>query len=189
MKKAGIFFSLALLLNLLSGPAYSSIFYEVEPNNSWGTAQLLQPTDGILDVYGSRVGNDSADYYSFFATAESLLSLRVYTANQNDPAIDPVLALFSSTGTLLFSDDDTFGYSPAFLNYKIPSSGLYILAVSGSGDFDFTGGGSAGWDYRLTTVPLPVPLPAAAWLMMGGMLMMGSFMRRTSTKVGVHVDS
>ena len=182
MKKAGIFFSLALLSNLLSGPAYSAVFFEVEPNNSLSTAQLLQPTDGILDIYGSRVGNDSADYYSFFATAQSLLSLMVYTADQNDPAIDPTLALFSSTGTLLLSADDTFGYSPAFLNYKIPSSGLYILAVSGSGDFDFTGGGSAGWDYRLTTIPLPVPLPAAAWLMMGGMVMMGSFMRRTSTK-------
>jgi len=180
MKKTKMFFSLALLLSAVSGSAYSSTFYELEPNDTFNTAQLLQATDGILDVFGSRVGNDSADYYSFFAGAGSQISLRVYTADENDPALDPVLALFSPTGALLLSDDDTFGYTPAILRYAVTTSGLYSVAVSGSGDFTFTGGGSSGWDYKLTAV---VPLPAAVWLMLGGILTMGSFMRRNSKTV------
>ena len=174
MKKIAGFSCIALLLGALSGPALSATFYELEPNNSFSTAQALVASNGLYDIFGSRIGDDSADYYSFFANAGSQISLWVSTADELDPAIDPALGLFSPTGIMLSSDDDTFGYNPAILKFAITDSGLYRVAVSGSGDFGFTGGGSTGWDYRLTVVPLP----AAVWLLIGGMLTMVSFMRK-----------
>lgn len=129
--------------------AHATLFTEVEPNNTFATAQLLGSHDGIIDLSGSRVGNSSADYYSFFTTSGDTINMYVNTPGGPSYTNDPVLGLYSPSGVQLVVDDDSgLGYD-SYLAYSIPTSGFYAAAVSGYSDFSFVGGGSSGWTYQL----------------------------------------
>lgn len=57
------------------------------------------------------------------------------------------------------------------------TSGVYTAWVQD------TGGGSAGYGFDFTVSAAPVPLPAAAWLLMSGVLTLGAWRRKRAAAV------
>ncbi|MFZ5800476.1 MAG: PEP-CTERM sorting domain-containing protein [Candidatus Omnitrophota bacterium] len=151
MRRLSVFGIIALITLLLSArhALAVTLYNEVEPNSTFATAQALGVSDGSMDVSGSRVGDSSADYYQFYATAGDNIGMAVNTPGGPSYFDDPVLGLYNPSGVqLAFDDDDGPGYDSA-LGYSITSSGFYAAAVSGWADFDFDGGGESGWTYHL----------------------------------------
>ncbi|MGQ9916104.1 MAG: PEP-CTERM sorting domain-containing protein [Bryobacteraceae bacterium] len=146
----------------------ATIYSEVEPNNSLATANLIASHDGSITIYGSRIGDNSADYFRFPAVAGDTLTATVCCTG------DPMLALFDPGGVLVVYDDDSGpGWMP-YLSYPISSSGLWTIAVTGYADYGFSGGGSSGWDYTATiTLQHPadseIPEPATWGLLAAGL--------------------
>ena len=117
-------------------------------NNTPGTAQAIPspafttpvpatvfnpPGFATATITGAGSGDD-VDFYSFTATGGSVL-LDI----DDDPlTFDPMLALFSSAGTLLAFDDDSPPADPgsedevdSFLGtFTLPGPGMYFVAVS-----------------------------------------------------------
>lgn len=118
-----------------------TIYNEIEPNNSWATANLIPTHDGSLTISGSRIGDNSADYFRFPALAADTLQATVCRGG------DPMLRLFDPSGTAEATDDDSGpGFMPT-LSDAISSYGLWTTAVTGYPHFGFSGGGGAGWNY------------------------------------------
>ena len=162
---------LALFTSIgISSLSYATNFTEVEPNDTFITAQSLDPQDGTVGLAGSRIGNSSADFYLFYATAGDSIIMAVNSPGGPTYTNDPILGLFNPSGTELTYDDDYNGYDPR-IAYSISSSGFYGAAVSGYADFGWTGGGSSGWTYQLLITGLTphngvaVPEPATMFLL------------------------
>ncbi len=157
----------ALAALLCFGAPAATIYTEVEPNDTWATANLIPAHDGTITIYGSRVGDSSADYFRFPAVAGDVLTGTVCCLG------DPMLALFDPAGTLVTYNDDYYGLMP-FIAYPISVSGLWTIAVTGYPDFSWDGGGSSGWTYTATiTLQTPagaeIPEPGTSFLIAAGL--------------------
>ncbi len=162
----------------------ATAFLELESNNTFATGQLLSFHDGTIEITGSRVGDASADYYRFFATAGNII-----TAVTNSPTgacvtQDPMHALFNPAGSYVISDDDSgSGCNSSISLFNITTTGLWGLAVVGFNDFNFAGGGSSGWSYStkitgLTAETARVPEPSPLILLGTGLVGVAYCMHR-----------
>jgi hypothetical protein len=162
----------------------ATAFLELESNNTFATGQLLSFHDGIIEITGSRVGDASADFYRFFATAGDVI-----TALTNSPTgacitQDPMHGLFNPSGSSVISDDDSgSGCNSSLAAFNISTTGLWGLGIVGFNDFNFAGGGSSGWTYRtiitgLTPEAARVPEPSTLILLGTGLLAVGYCARR-----------
>ena len=142
----------------LSSPALASVVAEGEAdgaavNNTLGTAQAIPssafttpvPTT-VFDPPGFPTatitgagGSADVDFYSFTAAGGSIL-LDI----DDDPfTFDTMLALFSSTGTLLAFDDDSGPADPGSIEtldsfigtFTLPGPGTYFVAVTQFANF------------------------------------------------------
>lgn len=156
----------------------ATIYNEIEPNNSWATANLIPTHDGSITINGSRIGDNSADYFRFPALAGDTLQATVCCSG------DPMLRLFDPSGTVVATDDDNGpGWMP-YLSYPISSTGLWTIAVTGWDDWGFDGGGSNGWNYTATitlqqAAGSEIPEPATWGLLAAGLaVVLGGRKRR-----------
>lgn len=146
----------------------ATIYNEIEPNNSWATANLIPTHDGSITINGSRIGDNSADYFRFPALAGDTLQATVCCSG------DPMLRLFDPSGTAVATDDDSGPGLMPYLSYPISSTGLWTIAVTGYPDWGFGGGGSAGWNYTATitlqhAAGSEIPEPATWGLLAAGL--------------------
>jgi hypothetical protein len=140
-----------LALLVVCAAAQAAVIYnETEPNNSFATANFIPSHDGAIQIYGSRVGDASPDYFRFPVAAGDVLTATVCCSG------DPMLRLFDPAGTAVATNDDWFGLMP-YISYPIPTSGFWTIAVTGYPDFGFGGGGSSGWNYQ-ATITLETPI-------------------------------
>lgn len=145
----------------------ATIYNEVEPNNSWAAANLIPSHDGSITIYGSRSGDNSADYFRFPALAGDTLQATVCCNG------DPMLRLFDPSGAAVATNDDWYSLMP-YLSYPISTSGLWTIAVTGYPDWGFSGGGSYGWNYTATitlqhAAGSEIPEPATWGLLAAGL--------------------
>jgi hypothetical protein len=178
-----------------SSVASASIVGEIEPNNSFGTAQNL---DGLFSLGGdpnvsnsttipyvsviSGQGGSNADFYSF--TVGQANTVGIFDIDYGMPDFDSTFALYDANQTFLQYWDDAaidpgseHGYD-AFANYTFANAGLYYLRVATYNNDNFTG------DYRLNVSlqapgsPGAVPEPATWAMMLMGFGAAGYSLRR-----------
>jgi hypothetical protein len=143
---------------------------EVEPNDSFGGAQIL-PGD-FFDLYGAGavegfLGEGDVDFYKVSLPADVLVTASVFDFTPEEGFDnDSLLGVFSPDG-LLFDEDDDDG--PGFLSsiHFFPDvAGVWAFAVTGFGDDDYNGDGhDEMFDYRLV---LSIPEPASFGLLLVG---------------------
>jgi pre-peptidase/PEP-CTERM motif-containing protein len=154
MKRVSTAVSVLAAVLLCTGTASAAFIVELEPNNTIGTPQIIQggaftlpvpatvfpspgyPTASILGSIGTP--ND-IDFYQFTADGGNVY----LDIDDTAPALDTILALFDSAGTLLAIDlisfpPDSGSSNPedAFLGqFMLPSAGTYYAAVSAFANF------------------------------------------------------
>jgi len=121
---------------------------EAEPNDSLNATQVLSGASRYV-VSGSISSNSDVDFFTIRATAGQLISVNVRALNPGAPAeeqFDPVVGLFSPSGTLVSSSDDTGTGSTwaGGFSYKATETGVWRIAVSDYDDLDFNGTGGDG---------------------------------------------
>lgn len=143
---------------------------EVEPNDTFGTAQFLGGSELFAENGGFSVlaflGADDVDFYTIDLVANELYTVSVFDFTPGDPFDnDSILGIFNPDGTLFLFDDDG---GPGFLSaiaFTVPKAGRYAFTVSGFGDNDFIGEHGEEFDYLLvvgSTVPAPGALALLA---------------------------
>ncbi len=80
-------------------------------------------------------GNSLTDYYSFTATAGTLINFQVMSAvlNRGQGAFDTALAIYDSSGNVVAYDDDSFQDTDStILDLTLPETGTYYVMVTSS---------------------------------------------------------
>jgi hypothetical protein len=170
----------AVVFALAVAPAHAlTVVSESEPNNSLAAAQALGafPADGRYQVNGSRVNDDSDDFYSFAALAGPLSIV----VSSPTALADSVMGLYGPGGMLVASNDDAApGNGLSAIQFNVPTAGTYRIGLSGfnpnflscsvagapcydtNGDFAFDtyapgAGGSYNWAYGIAITSVPEP--------------------------------
>jgi Bacterial pre-peptidase C-terminal domain len=141
--------------------ANASVIVEVEPNDTFATAQLISH-DGSIFLTGRRESssvNGFNDFFRFGATAGDQISFRVNAIGGGDPLI----RLLSGVGGLILQDDDSGGGLNSLISYTITSTGEYTAALRGFGN--------SVYNYEMTITGLTptdvsnVPIPGSIALL------------------------
>lgn len=179
--------------SLWTVPAMAQIS-ETEPNNTLANATAIsRPATGPFASVGieSLTAND-VDVFSLVLSANELLTFNTaplsITPGLDTP--DTAIALVNSGGTIVAINDDIgptdFGSA---IQYLVPSSGTYFLAVTGSDDAaaaavggtfgsgSFSGAHPETGQYALTVSVVQVPEPASIGLI-GAVGLLGLRRRR-----------
>ncbi|QDV91512.1 hypothetical protein RAS2_26130 [Phycisphaerae bacterium RAS2] len=169
-------FALAVAL-LVAAPAFGG-FFEVEGNDTPGTAQFIPlPCNASADVgiASLAAGGGDIDYYSVFVPEGCTLTA-ITTPMASLPGSfstpDTLLVVTDALGTILIGNDDagTDGVAGpnvvgpvrgSAVRWHVPTgSGLgavYLLGVSGFPDFGFGGAHPEAGQYLLTLSLVPEP--------------------------------
>ena len=173
-----------------SAGAQASGTFEAESNDTIATAQNLGSlvSGSEANVFGLRYDlapllNSSVDYYKFSIASTLNLTFSVATRLGPTGGNDPLVGLFSSSGTLIDMNDDIDSFN---LNYdslltRSVSAGTYYVAVTGYNENvenDFSGAGDKNWSYVLTISAAPVPEPESYAMFLAGLGIIGAVARR-----------
>ncbi len=148
---------------------------EIEPNNTFGSAQLIARglfgATGSVSILGSVAPGD-VDYFQIPLLAGDFVAAQLVIV-PGSPGNNSALGIFDPSANLVVYDL----YAPNVLSGVISTSGNWRVAVSGSPDVGSTFLGDDGipfngthvqnLDYLLTLSLVPVPEP-------GGLLALGT---------------
>jgi len=125
---------------------------EKGPNNTFAQAQSVV----IPAVISGRVeAVEDVDCYKFIARAGQTLTFEVWSARLQDKIhdlqkhIDPLIAVYDSTGRELAANDDS-NFADPLLNYPIPKDGEYLLQIR-----DAKYDGDPRWTYAVRATDRP----------------------------------
>lgn len=147
------------VVGMLSTAALAGGIMEVEPNDSFGGAQVLP--DDFFEPFGAGsvegfLGADDVDFFKVDLVAGVLATASIFDYTPEDGFDnDSILGVFDPGGTLFdFDDDDGPGFLSS-IHFFPPVSGEWAFAVSGFGDDDFDGSHGEEFQYRLVVTPEP----------------------------------
>lgn len=128
-------------LAALSGLAQGAIFFELESNDTPGTANDLgvygPPGDGIL-VDGDMNPGD-VDWFSITFTGPTDLVASAFALPFSDTSTDGQLMLLDSLFSIVaFDDDDNIGFMPS-IQVSGLAAGTYYIGISGYDDGNAAG--------------------------------------------------
>ena len=162
---------------LASTAAQATSFVEIEPNDTFATAQTLRH-NGTIFVTGFRESsptNAFNDFFSFYAAAGNAIRFTVNTVGGGDPLIQ----LRNGLNNVLAQNDDSGGGLNSLISFTIGQTGTYYGAVRGFGN--------SVYSYNLAITGLTaspgVPEPAAWAMMIAGFGLVGGAMRRRATRM------
>ncbi len=156
---------------MFSSAALAGGLMEIEPNDSFGGAQVLP--DDFFEPFGAGavegfLGADDVDFFKVHLPAGELITASIFDYTPDDGFDnDSILGVFDPAGTLFdFDDDDGPGFLSS-IHFFTPEGeeGDWAFAVSGFGDDDFDGSHGEEFQYRLV---LSIPEPATFGLMLVG---------------------
>ena len=126
---------------------------ESEPNQPCSSAQDFGPVtlpfivDGSLD---STPESPDVDFFKFTGTPGAWVTIDLQGQSSGKGTLEnPMLGVYDSACNL-FNIIDNYGLD-SHLDMTIPEDGVFILAATNSGDYDFIGGGIG--TYQLTVSP------------------------------------
>jgi len=143
--KKHVWFSLAGTALLLLGTVKSvraATFSDIDPNDTFETAQFLDTPDQTITVEGSvaKEADLGPDFFKFSAIEGEFLNLMAQVTEGSEPGWDTLyLELYESSGNLLAEAKGEPDWSQGFVdkypitsisNYPIQTSGLYAASVS-----------------------------------------------------------
>lgn len=182
--KKHVWFSLAGAALLLLGMVKSikaATFGDIDPNDTFENAQLLDTLDRAIMIEGSVVkeADLGPDFFKFSAVEGEFLNLMAQVTGGSEPGWDTLyLELYEPSGGLLAAIKGEPDWSQGFVdeypitsisNYPIQTSGLYAASVS-----------CVVCSYRLrtdrTAQPVPEPSSVLGTLVLG-LLGGGSILR------------
>jgi hypothetical protein len=161
----GSIFAIMACLALVPIAAQANAVAEAEPNNTIDSAQNIDQDFGIganpdiqdAELYPwvsiSATGDDTFDYYSFEVPAAGVTGVfDIDYGYFGDGSFDTKICLYSSDGTLLDSNDDSYESVGAlgskydydsYISYAFAAPGTYVIGV-GTYAVDCNPGGLAG---------------------------------------------
>ena len=158
-------------------------FADSAGNGSPASADALGISGGQAAIARNSFGTagGDVDFYAVFLHAGE--TLNAMTAALEDPNFllpDTVMGVFDTDGaTQLVVNDDGGTHDPdggdvtdysSVVRFVAPADGIYYLAVTGYGDFDFVGDHSEVGDYGLMVSIVPEPASLALLLLGAGTL-------------------
>lgn len=160
--------SASVIAIFVVGAAFGQVA-EVEPNDTFPTAQVLPPDffagygAGAVEAY---LGTNDVDFFTVFLPADTLVTASVFDYT---PEVtydnDSLLGVFDPSGALFDTDDDDGPGYLSSIHFFPPTGGMWAFAVTGYGDSDFVGDHGEAFDYRLV---LSIPEPATIGLLLLG---------------------
>lgn len=143
--------SSVVLVVVVDGPVVT------ETDDKLNDAPKGAQTLGLPCVVSGTVGKtEDVDWYAVEAKAGQRLTFTVWANRLENKVhdlqthLDPILALFDSTGREL-ANDDNHSFADPRLSYEFKASGRYLLQVR-----DTTYGGNPNWTYVLEATAGPV---------------------------------
>lgn len=156
-----------------AGSAMAGTILEVEPNDTFATAQVIggdpfEPNGAFSILALLDVGD--VDFFAVELVEGRFYTASVFDFTPGDPFDnDSFLGIFAPDGTLFDTDDDG---GPGFLSsysFFAPESGLWAFAVTGFGDVDFVGDHGEFFEYTLVVSEV-IPAPAGVAVLGLGLL-------------------
>jgi hypothetical protein len=113
-----------------------------EDNNTCATAQWVGDISFPFTINGELLSTSDVDFYRFNGTPGDMLTVDL-EGNVTAPVTlhDPMLGMFDSNCNRVAWSDDSGADVNALLQFPVPDDGVYILAASSYGDYDFNGSG------------------------------------------------
>lgn len=153
-------------LALTAGVANADAIVEVEPNDSIGTAQFINPASYPANAFafdGTLTPGD-VDYITITIPDAIALTALTVSVPPDFASVDTILGVFDSVGTLIASDDDSGPGDFSFLEVQL-TPGTYYLGITGAPDTLFTGDHSVTGGYKLIVGFNVIPAPGALALL------------------------
>lgn len=185
-------FAAALCALALSGTAHAALYAgDVSAGGNYSGAV----TRNDAWVQENPVSGDEVNFWSFTGNAGQLFSVVVTSLPNGSDSLDAAISLYRGSLNSEFElivpgfDNDgdfagltflsstpifgTAGNDATLLNFLLPITGLYTLAIGGESFLSFAN----SYGYQMSVVN-PVPLPAAAWMFGSGVMGLLAMRRR-----------
>ena len=156
----------AVALAVSTSAVQAGAITEIEPNDSIATAQFINPANYPANAFAfdGFLSPGDVDYITFTVPDAIALTALTVSIPPDFANVDTMLGIFNSVGVLLDSDDDEGPGDFSFLEVQL-TPGTYYIAVSGSGDVDFTGDHNVEGGYKLIVGFNVIPAPGALALL------------------------
>jgi hypothetical protein len=135
-----------------------------EPNDTRAEATAITCNSTTVDA-GIPLKGD-VDFYKVSLTGGQIVTLDLdHVGSRFDPELDSIVGVFDANGNLVTLNDDNAAPGEAngvqsYLQFQVPTSGMYFIGVTSWDDFDFDGTSDAVGD--LTTGRYSLALTCAA---------------------------
>lgn len=116
---------------------------EVEPNNGYAQAQLVEPGRIVL---GSIHESKNVDVFAFEGKAGQKAIVELKAARVGS-GLDSLVTLATKSGRIVASNDDSHGSRDSHVEATLPADGPYVIVVQ-----DALDAGGAMYGYRLSVV-------------------------------------
>lgn len=104
-----------------------NIFYDQEPNNTFGTAQMITLPARVIGTMIQPDGSADVDFFAVNLQAGQTLSVFAVADILGSP-LDDVIILFDPTHTqVAINDNFTIGLKDPFVSFTAPTTGTYFI--------------------------------------------------------------
>jgi len=148
------------------GSAHAGAIFEIEPNNSFATAQFIGPENYPANAFAFDGSLTAGDIDFITLTLPDAVALTALTVSvpPGFADVDTRLGVFNSAFALIGSDDNSGPGSFSFLEVQL-TPGTYYIAITGGTDVGFTGSHTVSGSYKLIVGFNIIPAPGALAMM------------------------